>query len=948
MIHLLLDIMNTMNRRKICRILFFLHVFIYLISFTSDGNAFASGDVLTKDNTPVSNVEIEIEGKPEDSDRFIDLAKNFIRIQPGQMLSEKRVKKSITALKQSGIFETIYVDSRFDASRLTILFQLKPFKLIEDINIAGTFPLFEKDILSAMTIRIGDNFAYDKLSKQIEGINRVLKSEGYPSPSVSLNARENPESGNVVIDVDLKKGKSLILKRLVFRGNDHVSSTRLRILMKTGDSFFRLGIPKRFREGLLKKDIQSIVDLYREKEFPDCRVSSEIQKGPADHVSVFVHIDEGRRYKIRFKGNDALSSRKLRRSVVVFKSGNQHDVGLKKIASAIKEAYGEAGFQNTRVTFLEEGATTDNTGQRIVVFNIEEGQRQVVESVHLEGNRFFTNDKIKKQMLTETPGWFRKGYFLPQTLEDDIYAIKALYRKSGFIATEIESEVSNGSKPNGIVIKLNINERNQTKISSVQIQGITSVPSDRVYDTMGLKNGTPFRPYMLKSDENAISELLAENGYPYVKVNSLFQLKEEGKKADVVYTVDEGPSVKMGQIHFSGNVRTQERVMLNEFTLKPETPFSLKKLLKSQKNLRDMNLFDSVRFNPIGLKEKWEEIQLVVNVEEKKPYFFELGLGYDTKQGFFLQSKVGDHNLFGTNKYAWIEMNASQLGYYTETGIVEPRVWGSNISMNSSLFAESIKEFNQQFGTSGYGANLGFSYKLFKYLTTALNLRFEQREQFDGDPYERAKNPVINDEFKPRVFLVTTPSIILDTRDSAIYPKKGVFSSLSADISKGVVASLDNFIKYRADARYYITPLKRLTLAFIGRAGYIDPYGSTDLVPDDQLFFLGGITDVRGFDENLLLFDEQGDPLGGRSSLFGSIEARINLGGNVELPIFFDTGKIGNTFDEGISEGFRNSLGFGLRYITPIGPVGVLYGRNLAPKKGEPSGRVHISIGYTF
>ena len=119
-------------------------------------------------------------------------------------------------------------------------------------------------------------------------------------------------------------------------------------------------------------------------------------------------------------------------------------------------------------------------------------------------------------------------------------------------------------------------------------------------------------------------------------------------------------------------------------------------------------------------------------------------------------------------------------------------------------------------------------------------------------------------------------------------------------------------------------------------------------MPDDQLLFLGGITDVRGFDENLLLFDDEGDPLGGRSSLFGSIEARIDLGRNFELPLFFDTGRISSTFDEGISEDFRHSVGFGLRYITPIGPIGFLYGRNLDPKEGESSGRFHFSIGYTF
>ena len=919
-----------------------------LVCFFLPKGAMAGDGRLSLENLILSEVVIEIGGKREDSNRLERLARDLIRIEKGTVLSAKRLEESIHNLRQSGVFETIHVDSRKQDATATVFFQLKPFRLIEDIHITGAFPLFEKDVVNAMTMGPGDRFLKDKLARQAEGITRMLTSEGYPASVIKLDTEENPKSGNVVLRIDLDKGKPLILDQLVFKGNDHIASMRLRLFMKTGASFFRVGIPKRFREGHLKKDTQRIIDLYREKGFPDCTITHEVKKNGRNHVSVFIHIKEGPRYKVRFNGNHSISSRKLRRVAVGFKSGNQNDVGLKRITSGIKKIYEEAGFQNTRVTFSKKMPETQNTGSCEVVFKIDEGDRKIVESVQIKGHRFFTTERIKKQMLTEVPGWFRKGYFIPQSLEDDIYAVKALYRKNGFSATEVTSKILNGSRNDTVVIRLVIDEGKQTTVSSVQITGLTSVPVDTAYNAIDLKTRTPFRKYMMKSDENALSEMVSETGYPYVKVNGILNISEGGQKAGVVYEVDEGPPVKMGQIHFSGNFKTKEKVMLNELDLLPGKPFSLKTLLNGQKNIRDMGLFESVRFNPIGLKEQREEIQLVVDVAEKKPYFVELGIGYETQRGFFVQSKAGDRNLFGTNKDAWIEMEASQLGYSVESGMMEPRLWGSKISMNTSVFAERFKEFNQEFGTSGYGANVGFSRKLFKHLTTSLNFRFEQRDQFDGDAYELATDPKVADEFERRVFLVTTPTISVDTRDSAVYPKRGFFSSLSLDLSKGLVKSLDNFIKYRADVRAYYTPFKRLTLAWIGRVGYLDPYGSTENVPDDQLFFLGGISDVRGFDENLLLFDDEGDPLGGRTSIFGSMEARIDLGGNFELPLFFDTGRISNTFDEGIPEDFRHAVGFGLRYVTPIGPVGVLYGINLDPEEGESSGRFHFSIGYTF
>jgi outer membrane protein insertion porin family len=66
------------------------------------------------------------------------------------------------------------------------------------------------------------------------------------------------------------------------------------------------------------------------------------------------------------------------------------------------------------------------------------------------------------------------------------------------------------------------------------------------------------------------------------------------------------------------------------------------------------------------------------------------------------------------------------------------------------------------------------------------------------------------------------------------------------------------------------------------------------------------------------------------------------------LTFFYDTGKLWDTKDTSVEDSFRSSVGTGLRYITPIGAVGILYGHKLDPRPEEDPGRFHISIGYTF
>ena len=88
------------------------------------------------------------------------------------------------------------------------------------------------------------------------------------------------------------------------------------------------------------------------------------------------------------------------------------------------------------------------------------------------------------------------------------------------------------------------------------------------------------------------------------------------------------------------------------------------------------------------------------------------------------------------------------------------------------------------------------------------------------------------------------------------------------------------------------------------------------------------------------------NPVGGRAMLAASIEARIDLGFNFELSGFFDAGRIDNSFEKFFR--MRMSAGLGLRYMTPVGPIGLLYGFKINKLKSEDMGMLHVSIGYTF
>jgi outer membrane protein insertion porin family len=898
----------------------------------------------------ISRIVIDIHDFPHDAVKLKEMARNLIFLNEGEAFSDARLRDSINALKLSKKFREIHVDSTDEeAGTVALFFRLIPFRQIKDIRIDGQYPLFEREVLNTMTMYIGDAFIQEDLPQQADLITTLYKRYGFTEPKVEVRATENAKDGTIVIHVTITKDTYYSFENLEITGNRTFSEGALKLKMKSWRTSLRPGSSGRFIEDDFKKDIQNLTSFYRSKGYADVVIDQMIKKNPqTGSVSAFLKIDEGLRYDIRFAGNKAFWNRTLKKEMVLFESGNKNDLGLKKSVKKIKDRYRKAGYLEAGITIVEESKPAGQRMLRVIRLDIHEGPCSTVRSLEIEGNKALDKEKIKKQMLTRLPGFMEKGVYVPEELEEDIFVIKSLYAREGYSDAVIMHTVHWSEDKKNVDIKLTIAEGFQTIVSSVEITGTTILTEEDASGAIKLKDGEPFRKYLIRSDKNALAQIISEKGHPHVQVQADTTISEDKSEAKIIYRIDEGPLVTMGKVYFTGNFRTKETILRNELELKQGDPFSLAKLLQDQRNIRNMNSFDNVRFKTVGLKEKADKVNLIAEVAEKKPYFFELGGGYESDRGLFAQTKAGDRNLFGTNKYGWIGGAISEIGWRGDLGLTEPRIFGTRTSMSLNLFAEQAEDFNQDFGTRSYGTSIGFSRSLLRSFTAGVTFRFEQREQYSLVSADPAIFSGSEDQFQSRSILVTTPSLMYDTRDSFIRPRKGLFSFLSVDVSTGLRNSLDNFLKYRFDVRYYVTPFNRLTLASLGRAGYISAYGSDGIIPMDQLFYLGGTSDVRGFDENLLRFDERENPVGGKTALSGSIEARIDLGYNVEFAPFFDTGVIRNTFVEGGSDSFRSSVGLGLRYITPIGPIGLLYGHKLDRREGESAGRFHFSIGYTF
>jgi outer membrane protein assembly factor BamA len=106
---------------------------------------------------------------------------------------------------------------------------------------------------------------------------------------------------------------------------------------------------------------------------------------------------------------------------------------------------------------------------------------------------------------------------------------------------------------------------------------------------------------------------------------------------------------------------------------------------------------------------------------------------------------------------------------------------------------------------------------------------------------------------------------------------------------------------------------------------------------------------VRGFEQNALgPTTEAGDSLGGQAVLVLNQELRFPIFRNLKGGAFWDAGNVWLTAGELDAGDLRHSVGAGLRYIFPFGPIRVEYAWILGRREGEPTGRLVFGLGHAF
>jgi len=333
---------------------------------------------------------------------------------------------------------------------------------------------------------------------------------------------------------------------------------------------------------------------------------------------------------------------------------------------------------------------------------------------------------------------------------------------------------------------------------------------------------------------------------------------------------------------------------------------------------------------------------VIVQVEEAPTGSFSGGVGYSSIDKLVAIISLSQNNLFGLGQRLAAQAQLGSISRYFNLGFTEPRLFDTQILVGADVY-NTYRDYDE-YSVKKTGGLVRFGFPIVEYLRGTLIYKLEKDDVYN---ILASSSEIIKDSEG----ISTTSSIagILrrDTRNHRFDPTSGSDNTLTVEYAGGFLGGTNEFTKYIFNSAWFVTPFYKLTFSTRWRIGYIDG----DAVPLYELFRLGGMYSVRGFKAwSIGPKDVNGEVIGGNKELLFNVEMIFPIAKEINLKgvIFFDAGNAWAKEDPYQLNDLRTSVGFGFRWMSPVGPLRIEWGYNLNPEPGEDQSAWDFTIGGFF
>ncbi len=691
----------------------------------------------------------------------------------------------------------------------------------------------------------------------------------------------------------------------------------------------------------INNDVKS---LYESGYFRD--ISVEVETTPQGKRLVF-HVSERSLIdSIAVEGAEAVNEEDILQALESQEGQILRPDTLSRDLRSIRELYAREGYPQVEVDYSEEEV---EPGRVKLVLEIEEGEQRYVQSIRIEGAQEIDPEELKDQLMLSERGYFSwltgSGVLQEDLLERDAAAIEAYYANQGFVDVRV-GQPRVESADWGARVIFQVQEGPRYRVGEVSLDGDLITEEEQLLQFIAMDDMAReedfFDRSVLQEDMQELENFLRSHGYAFGTVRPQISKDEEEQKIRVTYVLDKEHKVYINRVEIRGNTKTRDNVIRRNLELSSGDLFDSQDLAASRRNLERLGYFESVDIETIPVAQG-REMDLRVEVEDGPTGSFSVGAGYSTVNKLFFTGEIQERNFLGRGYNVSFKGTFSDRETLYQLQFWNPHVYDSALGAGIEAF-DTRREYTN-YDLERTGARPRFAYTLGDYTRLHWDYSLQKYTVKNVDPLA---SPHIQGLEGDNWSSAISTSIVRDTTDRRFFPTEGTRNVLGLEYSGGVLGGDDNFVKPSYDFTYHNQLIGDLIFSWHWEYAHLFE-NEEERVPDHERFYLGGIRTVRGYNyQEIASEDEEGYEVGGYKQFITNLELSYPLAKDAGLRglIFYDAGNVWGR-DERVEPSLHDSIGAGIRWHSPMGPLRLEYGYPLRDIDGD-GGRVEFSVGQPF
>lgn len=717
---------------------------------------------------------------------------------------------------------------------------------------------------------------------------------------------------------------------------------------------------------------EDVKRLYKMKLYDDIQVDLDNVNGK--NVLTYIFVEKPSVADIYFEGNDEISTSDLKEKIDLPIASPLDIDKINANADKLRDHYKEEGY------FLAEinpEVRDREDGDKDIVFHIREYDKVKVKRITILGNEALSDEDIKGHIFTREASLLGllsgAGQFKEEEFKHDLQRIPAWYSENGYPDAHVtDAQVQLSEDRSAMYITFKVEEGKYTTINSVSLEGDTLENDEDLQKLISLKPGDGFKLSALFDDVKKIQDYFGDRGYAYAQVEPRRKPGAEPNTIDITYDITPNEQVHIGKILITGNQKTEDKVIRREILVNEGEIYHGTRIHNSEASIQRTGYFEKVSVTTQTAKDK-NTIDVLVDVTERSTGQFQIGAGFSSSESFIGTLQVSYDNFLGRGHFLSAQGTISKLRQLFNVQFFDPYFLDSKWRFRISVF--NYEYVYTDFTRESYGGNLGFGYPFTRDLTLDLTYTIENVNVSTGSFGSSQRN--LGSILEGGLTSSINATLTWDKRNNRLLPTKGFMLQGSIDVADEYLGSQNEFIRFLGRARGYYPLFWDIVFKANLELGYIANWNAPDKeVPIFERFFVGGPNSVRGFERSSLgptrsFTTNVTDPtstltnfqIGGNKEIVFNAELEIPIikSMNISGVVFFDMGNAYNENqdlslkldwfadnDEEKDSLMRSAMGFGFRWMSPMGLLRFEWGFPLAPKKDEDTVVFEFSIGNAF